>query len=305
MEDNMRPIRVVTALLAAYALFVSCAQKAPAVDTSSLPPPPTGGGTEHLTFHSNLLGKDMGLFVHLPPTYDPQKKYPVVYLFHGFSNDEREWFDYHGLHTRADELLLAGEIDPLILVAVRMDNSWGSDTGESKQLAANPRTSMYSGPYESYFLKEVIPLAESRYAIDPSPKKRGIAGISMGGYSVLHIALRHPRKFGSVAAHSPALLTSFIPSWLLYTKDRSRAKNDPILLASRVRQGTLRVWLDCGDRDSLLVDSEAMRDALLANGWQIEYSVKSGKHEGSYWESRLDEYLRFYSGQSQSPVSAR
>lgn len=279
---------------ALFGLFTACGEKIAPVDTSGLPPALTAAGTERISFPSNLLKKDMGLYIHLPQGFDSTKEYPVVYLLHGFGNTEIEWFEYHGLHTLADTLTAKGSIPPMILVAVQMDNSWGIDTGEPKQLSTNARNSLYSGPYETYMVHEVLPVVEQRYPVMRQKEGRTIAGISMGGFAALHIGLRNRKVFGSIAAHSPALRGQHVPDWFMYAPDRPAEKNDPILLASRLKQGQTRIWLDCGEQDGLLPGVEEMKTALEDNDWSIRYSTKPGKHNQDYWLSRLSDYLAFY-----------
>jgi len=236
------------------------------------------------------------MYVHLPPGYNPAREYPTVYLLHGYGNNEVEWFDYYGMDDVSDRLVSDGTIPPMILVAVRMDNSWGVDTGKPRQLSAKASTSLYKGPYESYLLREVIPLVEERYSVRRDTDSRCIAGVSMGGYAALHIGLRNTRIFGSIAAHSPALRGPNVPDWFLYSKTRPADRNDPILLAGELRQGRTRLWLDCGESDGLLPGVVEIRDTLVANGWEIEYSITTGAHDARYWTSRLADYLVFYAG---------
>jgi len=294
---NKKNVWIGVILLSVFiGLLSGCGKKVDPVDTSGLPPALTTAGNERITFPSNLLKKDMGLYIHLPKGYDSTKEYPVVYLLHGFGNTEIEWFEYHGLHTLSDTLITEGTITPMILVAVQMDNSWGADTGEPKQLSTNPRNSLYSGPYETYLVHEVVPVVEQRYPAIRKPEGRTIAGISMGGYAALHIGLKNRKTFGAIAAHSPALDGHHFPDWFLYSPDRPAEKNDPILLAGKLKQGKTRLWLDCGAEDGLLSGVKDLKQALEENDWEIEYSTRPGKHNQDYWLPRLPEYLAFYAG---------
>ena len=62
--------------------------------------------------------------------------------------------------------------------------------------------------YEDFFVKEFLPFIESHYRIRADRAHRGITGVSMGGYGALRFAFRYPQLFGSVSAHSAALIAN-------------------------------------------------------------------------------------------------
>ena len=299
----MKQIRVfrclsVILLLDSLLLFGSCDSKFKKT-IESLPPPKTGPGLEKIEFESALLGKKMGLYVYLPPGYRADRTFPVLYLLHGFGNDEIEWFDYHSLNKVADALILAGKIEPLVIVAPRMDNSWGIDSGKCAMLGATPRRALYNGPYESYFLKEVIYLTESRYSVSRRPEGRSIGGISMGGFAALHIGFRHPELFAKIGGHSPALKGSQIPDFFLYAKNRQRADNDPLELAKRSHLEKCMIFIDCGEQDGLYPGVAELRDILTKRNLQVTFFSAPGAHTAAYWHPNLERYLLFYAGKRQ------
>jgi len=288
-----RGLMAVIALCVTMMAFASCTS---AFDRNlkKLPPPRTTPGTERVEFDSALLGKKMAAYVYLPPGYRPDGSYPVVYMLHGFSNNEIEWFEYHHMDARADELIAAGKIAPCVIVAPMMDNGWGLDSGKPSMAGPTPKRALFYGPYETYFLKEVMKFAESRYAVSKEKSRRSIGGVSMGGYAALHIGLRHPELFGRIGAHSPAIAGTYVPDFFLYGPKRPRAGNDPLELAKTAKLDGTEIFIDCGTEDGLFAGAKAVADALAARGQAVTFLSGPGAHEGAYWDRNVARYLEFY-----------
>ncbi|HNY21102.1 MAG TPA: alpha/beta hydrolase-fold protein [Treponemataceae bacterium] len=263
---------------------------------AALPEPRKAAGTERFEFDSALLGKKMGLYVYLPPDYSPDKTYPVLYLLHGFGNDEIEWFDYHHLDQVANALIAEGTLKPLVIVAPRMDNSWGIDSGKPKMNGLTAKRALFNGPYEKYFLTEVMRLAESRYPVSKKPEERYLGGISMGGYAALHIGFRNPGLFSRIGGHSPALKGQQIPDYFLYAPDRKKADNDPLELAKTAKLESNAIFIDCASDDGLFAGAKECADTLKARGLNVEFSTGEGAHTAAYWHPNLGRYLSFYAG---------
>lgn len=266
----------------------------------ALPPPLNESGLELTEFDSALLGKKMAVYVYLPPDYRPDRTYPVLYLFHGFGNSETEWFDYHKLNETADRLIADGKIKPLVIACPRMDNSWRIDSGDCRILGPVARKALYAGPYETYFLNEVVRLVEDRYRVARNPEGRFIGGISMGGFAALHIGFRHPDLFGKIGGHSPALKGNLIPDFFLYTKKQKRSAYDPLILARRRDLSAVRIFIDCGEQDSLYPGAVELRDILENRKLRVTFFSAPGTHSSEYWHANLERYLLFYAGTGQN-----
>jgi S-formylglutathione hydrolase FrmB len=143
------------------------------------------------------------------------------------------------------------------------------------------------GDWDAYVTREAIPAALRRLHADP--QRVAIGGISMGGFGAFDIALHHPRGFCAVGGHSPAIWRTAVESAPgAFDGDADFARNDVIAMA-RVRRPAPRVWLDSGDRDPFVPGDRALAAAL---GTRVR--TWSGGHEGAYWRSHYDDYLRFY-----------
>jgi enterochelin esterase-like enzyme len=150
-------------------------------------------------------------------------------------------------------------------------------------------------------MQEVIPFVERNFAVDTTPAGRYIGGISMGGYSAVALALRHPASFSKVGGHSPALVT--YSGWesayrILYPDSNQRAQTDPWLLVDKVDLSGMTFWLDAGNQDGLIHSvSERFTGILQDHHARASFSDGPGGHDSAYWnEERKKTYLRFYNG---------
>ncbi|WP_123041029.1 alpha/beta hydrolase [Cohnella candidum] len=286
------------------AVSVPSAPSATASEQTSRSKPPSPSRLEKVKFHSKALNADKRLQIYLPPGYDASRRYPVLYLLHGYFGTESAWMPEMQTDKAADRLIEDGSIEPLIIVAPEMDNSYGLNSSDAYRLETpkDPVHSRYYGRYEDYMVHDVIGYVDSHYSTEASKKSRYIGGYSMGGFASLHIAFRHPDLFSKVGGHSPALWTdwSSVPrmkSWL-YPTAAERKRRDPVQLARTADLSGMSVYLDCGDKDDykLYVGTSQLYDALQARGIPSEYHLGSGNHSRTYWKSHIEDYLRFYAG---------
>lgn len=229
----------------------------------------SGGRIEEITVSSKSLNRDMAVNVYLPEHYADGSGYPVLYIIHGMSGNQTSWLTYLGMSSVADTLIREGKIEPLIIVAPQMDNSYGL------------------GGYEGYLSVDLIQYIDSHYKTNPSREKRFIGGLSMGGFIALHSAFLHPNLFGKVGGHSAALF-----GYISITQPT----DNPIYIASYTDLSSVKVYLDCGNIDPLSVPTKQLFDLLQSKQVPSENHLYSGGHEASYWRSHLEEYLVFYAG---------
>jgi enterochelin esterase-like enzyme len=243
-----------------------------------------------IAFDSSSLKRSMNVNIYLPKGYSSALRYPVLYMLHGYTDNEDKWMPILGMKDRADALIDSGRIVPLIVVMPKIDNSFGLNTDAIKRLPSD----FSSGKYEDYLIKELIPYIDAHYRTDRTRKGRSIGGLSMGGWAALHLAFAHTQLFGKVGAHSPALIED---GWL-YPNFDARQRLDPIFLASDKDLGDLQVYLDCGDQDSFRFyeGCDRLYKALQAKGVASEYRLSPGGHNDAYWKEHLDDYLLFYAG---------
>ncbi len=257
---------------------------------------------ESLEFKSNLVSYPVKYSIYLPPGYDAsERSYPVVYLLHGYSDDETGWIQFGEANSIADKGIADGEFSPCIIVMPDGKVTWYCNSADGKD------------PWEDMFIQEFIPFIEKEYRIRPKKEFRAIAGLSMGGYGALKLAMRHTDLFSSCVAMSSGTFTDeqilehenfdhyfgaiYGPKKKNDLSESWKA-NSPLHLLETVdaeKLKSVRFYIDCGDDDFLYKGNSAlhvkMRDLRIAH----EYRVRNGSHQWSYWRTGLHDGLIFIS----------
>lgn len=254
-----------------------------------------------ITISSEALQKDMRVNVYLPKEYSENKKYPVLYLIHGYTGTEDTWFPGLQVETKADELIEKKELEPLIIVAPQIDNSYGINSEKFSVESGIPPSHFTTGMYEDYLYKELIPYIDTNYSTISSKEGRYIGGLSMGGWVALHMAFEYTDMFSKVGGHSPAIfLDGYSGSAMafVYPTEEMRNERDPIRVAENKDLTSLKVYLDCGDNDSyqFYEGCEQLNKILKSKGVDSQYYLNTGAHDGAYWGANVEKYLKFYAG---------
>lgn len=164
----------------------------------------------------NLLGDPtvQRLSIYLPPGYNeaPEKRYPVLYLLHGFTGTNRTWlidptnpanapaahprdggYQRAGFlkQTELDAIFQAGSVPEMIIVAPNGRNAYKHSFYVNSPVTGN---------WEDYVVEDVVGYIDTNYRTISTAPGRGIAGHSGGGNGALFLAMRHSDIFGSVYA---------------------------------------------------------------------------------------------------------
>jgi len=179
---------------------------------------PAKGSFERIKVHGkslegNLEGDspDRDVSVYLPPSYatDRSRRYPVVYLLHGYTNSDEGWFGpgvksgflsaNTSLPAVADRAMTTGNSSEMILV---MPNAYTIYQGS---MFSN---SVTTGDWEGYVTRDLVAYIDSHYRTVAAPGSRGLAGHSMGGYGTIRLAMKYPNVFSSIYILSACCLTA-------------------------------------------------------------------------------------------------
>jgi S-formylglutathione hydrolase FrmB len=257
---------------------------------------------ESLQFKSSLVGYPVEYSIYLPPDYEiSQRSYPVLYLLHGYSDDETGWIQFGEANIIADKGIVYGDFPPCIIVMPDGKVTWYCNSFDGKD------------PWEDMFIKEFIPFIEKQYRIRPQKEFRAIAGLSMGGNGALLLSMRHPDLFSSCVAMSAGTFTDeeiladdsydryFGNIYGPKTKDAVSGHwkaYSPLYLLDSVEKEKLksvRFYIDCGDDDFLYKGNSALHIKMRDLGIPHEFRVRNGGHEWSYWRTGLYDGLKFIS----------
>jgi enterochelin esterase family protein len=188
-------------------------------------------------YYSKITGKWRRTFVYTPPDYDAARKnYPVLYLLHGWGEDETGWYRQGHVDDILDNLIAAKKATPMIVV---MDNLNAVKPGESATLFAarglvpppsdTPPASPSRGTpppaaggrgagpgaagrgpvgplgrptYTEMMFTDLVPMIERTYRIRPGKENRAMAGLSMGGAQTFATTLTNLDKFAYIGGFS-------------------------------------------------------------------------------------------------------
>ena len=153
----------------------------------------------------NLIGDpaERDVTVYLPPSYKthPERHYPVLYMLHGFTDTDSQWFGWEehwiNLHEVIDAALTEGRSKEMIVV---MPNAYNRFKG-----------SMYSssvtiGDWESFVARELVQYIDAHYRTIPKASSRGLAGHSMGGYGTIRLGMKYPEIWSVIYLMSPCCM---------------------------------------------------------------------------------------------------
>jgi S-formylglutathione hydrolase len=200
-------------VLAAAAMLLThpAGAQSPASAAASSSASAHAGQYQRITVHGrslegNLEGDtpDRMVSVYLPPSYPKNlsRRYPVVYLLHGFTDSDAHWFGLLGPHfvnapTAIDGAFGKGVKEMIVVMPDAFTKYWGSMYSNS----------IVVGNWEAFIAEELVAYVDRHYRTLPRRESRGLAGHSMGGYGTIRIAMKYPGVFSSIYAMSPCCLS--------------------------------------------------------------------------------------------------
>ena len=149
-------------------------------------------------YDSKLTGAERPCYVYLPPQYasEPARRFPVLYLMHGAGEDETGWATQGMMRDIMDNLIAAGECEPMIIVCEHaVATLAGAEPGG--------RFNLFNfDAFERVMVEESVPTFDARFRTLTDRDHRAICGLSLGGFQSYTIGLDHPELFGWIGGFS-------------------------------------------------------------------------------------------------------
>src|ERR1035437_73617 len=219
------------------------------------------GNIQQILFPSKSTNTSRRAFIYTPPGYDKdaKKRYPVLYLQHGWGEDETAWSNQGHANLIMDNMIAEGKIKPFIIVMTYgMTNDAKPGTIRSFSVA----------PFQSVLVDELVPYVDANFHTLADKSNRAMGGLSMGGFETHAITLARPEIFSYYALLSGGTYT---PAEI---KDKSQAK---------------LIFISCGSRENPDGVKKAAVDLKEAGYNAVSYVSENTAHEFLTWRRSLRE----------------
>ncbi|KJF45146.1 alpha/beta hydrolase-fold protein [Draconibacterium sediminis] len=217
------------------------------------------GHVQQVIFPSPSTETSRRAFVYTPPGYDKNQseRYPVLYLQHGWGEDETAWMNQGRANLIMDNLIAEGKIDPFIIV-----NTYGM----TNEIKFGGLRNFDITPFQTVLVDELIPYVDEHFHTIPDQAHRAMAGLSMGGMETKDITLNKPEVFSHYALLSGGV---YAPEDL---KDHANLK---------------LVFISCGSKER----PDGVKNAVVAlkdAGYNaVSYVSEGTAHEFQTWRRSL------------------
>ncbi len=249
------------------------------------------GNVQQVLFYSKSTNTVRRAFVYTPPFYgenDKNKKYPVLYLQHGWGEDETAWSTQGHANLIMDNLIADGKIEPFIIVMtygmtneMRMGPRPAAPAAGANAPAARPAAPAANAPaarpaarpamnlnngFEAVLVDELVPYIDAHFRTIADRKHRAMAGLSMGGMETKTITLARPEVFGNYGLLSGGT----------YAPEDIKDKNQVDF-----------IFMSCGSKENPDGINKATADMKAAGFNVMGYVSEGTAHEFLTWRRSL------------------
>ncbi|AOZ92365.1 alpha/beta hydrolase [Paenibacillus crassostreae] len=245
-------------------------------------------------FFSEVLGLSTSMTVILPQQTRNQigmnnkkfgDKHPTLYLLHGLSDDDSIWLRRTSIERYVAEIGIA-VVMPQVHLSFYTDMSHGNR-------------------YWTFINEELPQIARSFFPLSDAREDNFVAGLSMGGYGAMKLALRRPDQYAAAASLSGALDIAngrlrgdhpLIFDQIFGNQDIHGTDDDLLWLLQQSDQSDgpkPLLYQCCGTEDFLYDDNQAFREACSRTNHHLTYEEESGSHEWGYWDAKIQNVLKW------------
>ena len=230
-------------------------------------------------YRSTVAGDERDFIVYTPPGYDASagKRYPVLYLLHGYSDDTTAWSAVGRANVILDNLIARGQARPMVVV---MPLGYGTmDVVKAGWSRVRDRELWQRNVdrFGEALLGEVMPQVEKAYRVSAERQSRAIAGLSMGGTESLVVGLNHLDRFAWIGAFSSGGLNT---NFAVQFPSLDAKANDTLQL----------LWIGCGREDGLLGSNRQLCEWLKSKDIRHTWVESPGTHSFRVWRRYLAEF---------------
>lgn len=216
------------------------------------------GFVQQILFPSPSTGTSRRAFVYTPPGYEKgDKDYPVLYLQHGWGEDETAWSNQGHANLIMDNLIADGKIDPFIIVMTY---------GMTNEVKFGGLRSFKIDSFQTVLVDELIPYVDSHFNTKANQENRAMAGLSMGGFETRLVTLNKPEVFEYYGLLSGGI----------YSPEDLNVEDKPEL-----------VFISCGSKERPERVEEAVKSLKEAGFNAVSYISPETAHEFLTWRRSL------------------
>ena len=158
------------------------------------------GHVQQILFPSPSTDSVRRAFVYTPPGYEDnlRQRYPVLYLQHGWGEDETAWANQGHANLIMDNLIAEGRSEPFLIVMTY---------GMTNDVQIGGLANFDVSAFETVLVDELIPYVDANFRTLDDQPNRAMAGLSMGGMETRWIALEHLDTFSHIGLFSGGSIT--------------------------------------------------------------------------------------------------
>jgi enterochelin esterase-like enzyme len=233
---------------------------------------------------SRALKHSVRTLVYLPPSYRPDgPPLPTLYFLHGTPGTPDSLFAL-GVPEQLDQLIESGGAPAMIVVAPSGGRRPESDTEWDDSVAdAGAR-------WGTFVTRDLVNAIDNDYATKPGRRSRAIAGISMGGYGAINLALGHSDRFGIAASWSGYFVSNTPDVDGPQGSSTWRARSPLLSVAQRaptLRRQPVATSFYSGRADRFFAENVSFSETLTRLGIPHRFRAVAGGHDASVWRAQL------------------
>ena len=247
------------------------------------------GTLSRVWYDSPTLGQQRRMTVYLPAAYDGKKRFPVMYLLHGWGGDETAWGDLGRASQIMDNLIAEGKCVPMIVVMPNGNPTCDAAPGWWHEGMYVPDGNAFrdrpaKASMEESFM-DIVRAIDNRYKTIAKRSGRAVTGLSMGGGHTFGISRLYPEEFDYYGLQSAATMMA-LGGWLNSQAPKPNAEYDAQM--TRLFNSKPKLfWIGIGKDDFLMQQNIDLRKYLDSKGYTYEYYENDGGHIWRNWRIYL------------------